>query len=256
MKYALSLVALFTFLFAKSTPPKQEYYEIRIYQLANTDQEKRLDAYLKDAFVPALHRAGVSKVGVFKPIGNDTAAVRKLYVLIPYQSLGDFDNLDSRLEKDKAYASSGADYINAAYDNPAYARFSKIILKAFSGHPHLSAPKLSGPLGERVYELRSYEGASEKLYHKKVDMFVKGNEVAIFDKLNFNPVFYAEVLAGTAMPNLMYLTSFDNKQSRDDHWKAFNEDADWKKLVADKQYEHTVSHMDIVFLSPTEYSDL
>ena len=256
MKYALTLLALISLFFANANPPKQEYYEIRIYQLANAGQEKRLDAYLKDALVPALHRAGMNKIGVFKPIGNDTAAIRKLYMLIPYKSLSDLDAIDSKLEKDNAYNSAGGDYISSAHDNPPYVRFSKIILKAFSGHPVITKPELSGPLNERVYEMRSYEGATEKLYKKKVDMFVKGNEIAIFDKLKFNPVFYGEVLAGTAMPNLMYMTSFENMQSRDAHWKAFGEDPDWKKLVADKQYDNTVSHMDITYLTPTEYSDL
>jgi len=256
MKYELTLIALIAALFAQANPPKQEYYEIRIYQLSNADQEKKLDAYLRDALVPALHRTGMNKIGVFKPIGNDTAAIRKIYLLVPYKSLSDFDALDSKLEKDNAYTTAGADYINAAHDKPAYTRFSKIILKAFSGHPVLTEPKLNAPRNERVYELRSYEGATEKLYRKKVDMFVKGDELAIFDDLKFNPVFYAEVLAGTAMPNLMYMTSFENKQSREEHWKAFNEHPDWKKLKDDKQYENTVSHSDITFLYPTEYSDL
>ena len=256
MKYTLALLAMIFVFFAKANPPKQEYYEIRIYQLNNADQEKRMDAYLKDAFLPALHRAGLSKIGVFKPVGNDTAAVRKVFLLIPYTSLNDPDAIDSKLASDNAYITAGNDYINAAHDNPAFARFSKIILKAFSGHPVITEPKLTGPLNERLYELRSYEGATEKLYKKKVDMFVKGNEIAIFDDLKFNPIFYAEVLAGTAMPNLMYMTSFENKQSRDEHWKAFGEHPNWKKLESDPQYKNTVSHMDITFLNPTEYSDL
>jgi len=239
-----------------ANPPKQEYYEIRIYQLSNEDQEKRMDAYLKDALLPALHRGGTNKVGVYKPVGNDTAAIRKIYLLIPYKSLSDLENIDNRLEKDKAYAQAASDYINTAHDKPVYARFSRIILKAFSGHPVITSPKLNGTPNDRVYELRSYEGATEKLYRKKVDMFVKGNEIAIFDKLRFNPVFYAEVLAGTAMPNLMYMTSFDNMKVRDEHWKTFGEDPEWKKLSGDKQYDNTVSHMDITFLTPAEYSDL
>ena len=255
MKYTLTLIALIAVFFATANPPKQEYYEIRIYQLTNAEQEKRLDAYLKDALLPALHRAGNGKIGVFKPVGNDTASVKKVYLLIPYKSLADLDALDNKLNNDKSYNTAGADYINSSHDNPAYTRFSKIILKAFSGHPALTEPKLTGARNERVYELRSYEGATEKLYRKKVDMFVKGNEIAIFDKLKFNHIFYAEVLAGTTMPNLMYMTSFDNKQSRDEHWKAFGEHPDWKKLSSDKQYDNTVSHIDMTFLYPTEYSD-
>lgn len=256
MKFTLTLLAVIFSFLSHANPPKQEFYEIRIYQLSSADQEKRLDAYLKDALLPALHRAGSATVGVFKPVGNDTAAVRKVYLLVPYKSLNDFDDVDNKLSKDKAYAAAGADYINAAHDSSAYTRYSRIILKAFSGHPQLTLPKLSGAKNERVFELRSYEGATEKLFRKKVDMFVKGNEIEIFNRLSFNPVFYAEVLAGTAMPNLMYMTSFENKQSRDEHWKAFGEDAAWKKLSGDKQYENTVSHIDITFLTPADYSDL
>lgn len=256
MKITLTLLALAITSFSHAHPPRQEYYEIRTYQLSNADQETRLDAYLKDALLPALHKLGTAHIGVFKPVGNDTAAIRKVYVLIPYKTLTEFDELDSKLAKNNAYSAAGADYLNAAHDSAAYARYSRIILKAFSGHPQITKGKLTGERSERVYELRSYESPTEKYYRKKVDMFVKGNEIEIFDRLNFNPIFYAEVLAGTAMPNLMYMTSFENKQSRDEHWKAFGDDPAWKKLSGDKQYDNTVSHIDITFLTPTDYSDL
>ena len=256
MKYAITLLALVAFIFASGQTRKQEYYEIRTYQLANVEQEKKMDSYLKDALMRALYKAGITRVGVFKPLGNDTAAVRKIMVLIPYKSLNDVETIDAKLEKDKAYVSNGAGYINASHDNPYYSRYSRTILKAFSGHPAMTPPQLTGPRGERIYELRSYESATEKLYKKKVDMFVKGDEIAIFDKLKFNHIFYGEVIAGAAMPNLMYMTSFDNMQSRDEHWKAFGEDADWNKLKSDKQYDNTVSHIDITFLNAAEYSDL
>lgn len=255
MKYVL-FFALIIFGTASANPPKQEFYEIRIYNLINEAQEKRMDTYLKDALLPALHRAGISTVGVFKPKGNDTASTRKIYLLIPYKSLNDLDALDAKLEKDKTYNTAGADYIGTAHDNPAYARFSKIVLKAFSGHPVLAKPNLTSPRSERVYELRSYEAATEKLYRKKVEMFVKGDEIAIFNRLQFNGVFYGEVLSGAAMPNLMYMITFDNQESRDAHWKSFIDDPEWKKLSGDKQYDHTVSHIDNIFLQATEYSDL
>lgn len=256
MKYISSALLALVIFSASANPPKQEFYELRVYQLTTDDQEERLNAYLKDALVPALHRAGISSVGVFKAKGNDTAAIRKVVVLIPYKSLSDLDVIDNKLEKDKVYINAGADYINAAHNNPAYTRFSKTILKAFSGHPVVSKPALTGPRDERVYELRSYEAATEKLYRKKVEMFIKGDEIAIFNRLQFNAVFYGEVLAGGSMPNLMYMTSFDNMESRDAHWKAFVDDPAWKKLSADKQYENTVSHTDIIFLEPADYSDL
>ena len=48
-----------------SAQAKQEYYELKIYHLAwGSGQEAKVDAFLKDVYLPALHRAGIAKVGV------------------------------------------------------------------------------------------------------------------------------------------------------------------------------------------------
>ncbi|MFK7920761.1 MAG: NIPSNAP family protein, partial [Bacteroidia bacterium] len=114
---------------------------------------------------------------------------------------------------------------------------------------------VEGTRAERVYELRSYESATEDLYRRKVDMFNAGGEVTLFDDLGFNAVFYAEVLSGDKMPNLMYMTTFSDMESRDAHWKAFVASPVWEKLKAMDKYQNTVSHADIMLLFPTEYSD-
>ena len=108
---------------------------------------------------------------------------------------------------------------------------------------------------ERVYELRSYESATEKIFQNKVHMFNEGDEIGLFKRLNFNAIFYAEVVAGSKMPNLMYMTSFENMADRDAHWKSFGSDPVWKKLSAMSEYKNNVSHIDIMFLRPTDYSD-
>ena len=86
-------------------------------------------------------------------------------------------------------------------------------------------------------------------------MFNNG-EMGIFSKLNFNAIFYGKVLAGSNMPNLMYMTSFENKEDREAHWKAFSADPDWKKMSSDPQYDHNFLKADIQLLRPTDYSDL
>lgn len=167
-----------------------------------------------------------------------------------------FTKLGETLQKDKQYESAGSDYVTASYDNPPYVRMQSILLLAFTGMPKMEAPKLTSSVSERVYELRSYEGHTEKIFKNKVDMFNKGDEVGLFKRLGFNAVFYAEVLAGSRMPNLMYMTTFENKTSRDEHWKAFSSDPQWKKLSAMPEYQHNVSKIEIFFLRPTEYSDI
>jgi NIPSNAP len=88
-----------------------------------------------------------------------------------------------------------------------------------------------------------------------VQMFNQGDEVGLFKRLGFNAVFYADVISGNRMPNLMYMTTFANQASHDAHWKAFVDDPYWKKLSAMPEYQHNVSKINIYLLRPTEYSD-
>lgn len=241
---------------AGAKPPAREFYEIKVYHLKDAAQEATVDKYLEQAFIPALHKAGIRKVGVFKPIGNDTAADRRIYVLVPYRSMDQFVKLPQLLAASREHAIAGKEYLEAGYDMAPYLRIESILLQAFTGQPQLTLSSLTGDKRERVYELRSYEGPTEALYRNKVQMFNKGDEVGLFKRLGFNAVFYGEVLSGSRMPNLMYMTTFENKASRDEHWKAFSSDPYWKKLSADPVYQHNVSGSTILFLYPVDYSDI
>ncbi len=87
-------------------------------------------------------------------------------------------------------------------------------------------------------------------------MFNAGDEVGLFKRLGFNAVFYGEVIAGSTMPNLMYMTTFESQASRDEHWKAFGQDPQWKTLSAMPEYQHNVSKNVTLFFRPTSYSDI
>ncbi len=255
----IALLSLFLVaqVISKAADPKtREFYQITIYHFTTTAQEQSLDEYLHQAYIPALHRQGISKVGVFKAISNDTATDKTLYVLAPLASLELITRLPQKLEADQKYLAAARTYLEATYNAPPYSRIETIVLQAFPDAPVFQLPSLKGPTADRVYELRSYESATEKIFQNKVKMFNAGGEVALFKRLNFNAVFYAEVLAGHHMPNLMYMTSFENMADRDAHWKTFVDDPFWKKLSALPEYQNNVSHIDITFLHPTPYSEL
>jgi hypothetical protein len=236
---------------------KREFYEIKIYTYKGQDQEKAIDDYLKNAYIPGVHRAGISKVGVFKPVESDTAFYgKRIYVFTPFKSLEQFSGLSDVLQKDKQYLDAGKTYVDAVYTNPPYARLESIILQAFSHQPNFDVPKLTSAAGDRIYELRSYEGYTEKIYKNKVQMFNEGGEVKLFKRLGFNAVFYAEVLAGSRMPNLMYMTSFENQAARDEHWKTFVADSEWKTLSSMAEYKNNVSKINIYLLHPAPYSEI
>jgi len=215
-----------------------------------------MDKFLKDAYIPALHRAGIDDVGVFKPIEDEKMKGKLIYVFIPFKSIDEFEKLNSVLHQDKRFKKIGDDYINAAHDDTPYQRIESIILRSFKSFPEHGSPKHNIPASERVYELRSYQGATEKYYEKKVEMFNEGGESKLFVDLGFQPLFFCEVISGPVMPNLMYMITFDNAESQKKHWETFVNSDEWNKLKSDPQYANTVSHIDKINLHPTEYSDL
>lgn len=237
---------------------QKEFYQLKIYHVKNSEQERLLDEFLAKAYLPALHQAGIAKIGVFKPVSSvDAAPVEKLiYVFIPFHSHAAIAKLNQKLAKDQDYLRAGKPYLEAPYTNPPYDRLEIIFMTAFEGHPKFALPKLSSPAKTRIYELRSYESHTEAIAKNKIEMFNKGGEIDLFNRLNFNAVFYGEVISGSHMPNLMYLTTFENKADRDAHWKAFSADPFWKELSAMPKYKNNVSKNDTKFLYPTDYSDI
>lgn len=247
------------FFFCQSWLPtqkeKREFYQLTVYHFSSPGQENIIDSHLKTALLPALHKVNIKNVGVFKNHSNDTTTDKTLYLLIPVTSLDEVTKIASRLNTDKTYQNAGSGYLKAVYSSPPYTRIETILLHAFSLSPELQTPALHGPRKERIYELRSYESATEEIFKNKVHMFNEGDEIGLFKRLNFNATFYGEVIAGSRMPNLMYMTCHENKKTRDANWKSFVDDPYWKKLSTMPEYQHNVSHIDISFLYPTEYSD-
>jgi hypothetical protein len=243
------------FLWSKPKKEKQEFYQLTVYHYNTVSQEKILDNYFQSALIPALHDMGIKSVGVFKSIANDTSENKTLYVFIPIKTLSMTDKINGKLLKNEKFKLAGKEYLDVKYNSPAYMRMETILLKAFAFSPVMKLPKLASPKNQRVYELRSYESASESLFRNKVHMFNEGGEIDIFTKLNFNAVFYSEVIAGSQMPNLMYMTTFENKADRDAHWASFRIDPDWKDLSSRQEYKNNVSRSVITFLRPAEYSD-
>lgn len=230
------------------------YYKLKVYHLKTSTQESRVDSYLQNAYLPALHKIGIKNIGVFKPIVTDSTD-RKIYVFIPFRNMNELESADQKLMKDEQYLADGKDYLDAVYSDPPYARIETILLRAFDAAPVPVVPNLTANKPDRYYELRSYESATEKYHASKVKMFTVGDEVSIFKTINSNAVFYAQVLAGSHMPNLMYLTTYNSKQDREDHWKAFSANPHWKELTAMPEYKNNVSKNEQTFLHPTAYSD-
>ncbi len=228
-----------------------QFYELCIYTLQNDAQQKIVEDYLQNALIPALNRLGSSSVGVFtelKPNGQT-----RLFVLIPYASLDDYLKVQDKLSQDADYVQQSVAYINAPLNAPAYDRIESSLLQAFTGMPKMEVPEKK----TRIFELRRYESPTEYAGKKKIDMFNRGNEIAIFKRLGFNPVFYSETLIGNYRPNLVYMITFDDQAAHDRLWKAFGADPEWNKLKSMPEYpDALVSKITSTMLVPVSYSQV
>ncbi len=224
--------------------PISEYYKMIVYHFATDTQEKKLDDFFSNQLIPKLHQKGFMQVGVFKPIANDTAKDKQLILLISGVDLKKIvEPIQWSLKE------------NSTITAPIYTRYEQFLLRAFKGMPLMKLPAEKSKKSERIFELRSYESPTEEKYLNKVHMFNEGGEIELFNQLQFNAVFYADVLFGSRMPNLMYMTSFDNIDSRNAHWKAFGESPIWKKLSTMPFYQNNMSALHSQLLKSAPYSD-
>jgi hypothetical protein len=186
---------------------------------------------------------------------KDTAFGKMIYVFIPYSSVDQYIELEDKLAKDNLYQQAGKSFLDAPYNNPPFSRYESIFLKAFAGMPEFRTPVFSTARKDRIYELRSYESATEEKARLKRQMFNEGGEIGIFEKIGANAVFYGQVLLGSKQPRLMYMTTYADMKAHDACWDAFRKHPDWVALSAKEEYKNTIIKPDSYLLYPAEYSD-
>lgn len=255
LKATVIIFSFFLFSFTGySKPTNRTIFQFRVYHLKDEKQVSMTDNFLQNALLPALHRFGIKNVGVFKPIANDTAVDKLIYVLIPFTSLDQWMKITERIHSDASLNKAGENFLHADSKNPPYQRMESILLNAFDGQTGMMVPQQKD--ANRVFELRSYESPTMHLADKKKAMF-NNDEMKIFNRLGFNPVFYGEVISGSRMPNLMYMPIFKSVEDRNAQWKIFGNDPKWKEISADPVNENnvSVSHIDSILMHSTGYSD-
>ena len=235
--------------------PARDYYLIQIYHCSTAKQIENIDLYLKNTFLPYLHKNGIEKVGVFAPLTNDTASDKRLYVWVPFKNIQKLDELDQNIEALDPMGSEAIIHLEPTDNSLPYTRIEKIISKAFKFQPQYARKSTLTKSSSRVYEYRSYESPTENLHLRKVHMFNEGGEVTLFAQLNFNAIFYSKVIAGSSMPNLIYMTSFNSMEDRNAHWDRFDEAPLWKKISTAPEYLNSVNRNETVLMSARDYAD-
>ena len=230
----------------------REFYLMRRYDVQRTNQAKLTESYFTYALIPALSRMGMGPVGAFQlDFGNETPA---FHLFVPGTRLEALAELDLRLADDADFMKAADPFWNATSAAPPFQRVESTLLAAFQGWPKVTPPDAKA---KRIFQLRTYESASDGGHVRKVEMFHSG-EFEIFLKTGFHPVFFGDTLVGSRMPNLTYMLTYADKAEMDAKWDLFRDDPAWKKLSTNPRYasDQLVVNITNLLLSPLACSQI
>src|SRR5689334_12683181 len=104
----------------------------------------------------------------------------------------------------------------------------------------------------RVYEMRTYYAAKGKL-DALHDRF-RNHTLKLFEKHGTTNVAYVTPIDNKDN-KLAFFLSYPSKEAREKSWKAFLDDADWKKAAAESEKDgKLVDKVEQRFLTATDYS--
>lgn len=256
MRYLLFALILACSFSSQAQKIKQEYYLLKFYNCTNAQQVSQVENYVGNTLKPFLKKHGVPVVGVYMPLANDTAVVKKLLVWMPLTDLHTLDRIEQAFGAIDPFGNDPLIHLDSFQNNAPYSRIETTLASAFKLHPKYSAKKSFERSDDNIYEYRSYESSTEDMHLRKVQMFNEGGEIDIFRNLDFNAVFYSRAIVGPRMPNLIYMISFKNMDERNKHWNAFRDDPKWKEISPMPKYSGTVSRNETVLMKASKYSDL
>jgi hypothetical protein len=231
----------------------RQYFELRRYHLLPGTKQRAFSAFVGNVAIPAMNRAGVSRVGAFTVVYGENAP--SLLLLLVHQALDTVVSLRERLASDTTYTRAGAAILDAPMSDPAFVRVESTLLRAFDAMPTLEPSAGASAATPRIFELRTYESHSDRAALNKLKMFNAG-EVPIFRRAGLTPIFFGETLIGPKTPSLTYMLTFSDISARDKAWTSFGKDPEWKALSADPQYRDNVSAISDIILQPTAYSQI
>jgi len=228
----------------ESDGAKKQIYEWRIFNL--TGDGAILDDYFKGALIPAYNRCNVS-IGAFKLVNPEEADQR--YLMFVYPDLQTYNKVRQEVWNDPVFQNAARSFFETTAPNPVYSSFETYICEAFDKIPEMRIPDKSRTL----FQYRNYYSPNEEANKRKIKMF-NAEEIDLFDKVGVNSVCYGEILSGTRMPGLIYLTWYQDEETFSKVWKDFGSHPDWKQMSSKPEYRNTATNNIIKLLSPMPYS--
>ncbi len=235
-----------------------QYVELCFYNLSgDTDQGSRLAAFFGNAHLPMTKRLGIAPVDYFElrepPAGStvkDNAP--RIVTLAAYDSWSAVEGKRAARGADKEWTQA-VDELTAKA--PAFDRVESWLLRAFDGLPKIEAPPFGKGNNPRLFDLRIAESPCFRTAALKIEQFNLG-EIRIFRRCGLNPVFFAETLFGSKMPNLWFMVWCDGPEARQAAWEAFRKDPEWVEMQKNPRWAKTVFRFADAFLQPLPFSPI
>lgn len=113
---------------------------------------------------------------------------------------------------------------------------------------------LPAQAADRVFELRTYTCYEGRLDALKTRF--RDHTIAIFNRHGMTSIGYWVPTDPEKSKNtLIYIIAHPSLEEAKKHWAEFRDDPEWKKVSADSEKGgKIVSHVDSVFMTPTEFS--
>jgi len=224
---------------------EKEIYEWRIYTVKEAGSQM-LDDFFQNTFIPAYNRQGIS-VGAFSLYNKEDIDYR--YLLFVYPNMDKYLQIRKDIWKDQVFRAAAQPFYDQTAPEPAYEIYETYLCEAFDAMPKMRKPDK----GRTLFEYRNYKSPNDESGQRKVKMFNSG-EIDVFDKVGVNSVCYGEVLAGSRMPSLIYLTWYKDEPTRNEAWDKFREHPEWITMRALPEYANTTNDNKMKLLSPMSYS--
>jgi hypothetical protein len=234
---------------AAADNPKTRYYTLECFFMKNGDQAGRLHEFLSKGFVPALRNIHSGPQLFLEAVV--APHLPQVAVILGFPSAADALSVYSKLHQQPGY-NQVLEAWEAAPNQP-YEHASLSLLEATPFSPEIQP--IERPKTPRVFELRVYHSPTWRQWAALNDRFA-GPEIQIFHRSGIYPLLYTSTVFGSNLPNLTYLTPFENLAAREKAWTAFGGDPEWIKVRNESVAKHgeIASVIQISFFRATPYS--
>jgi len=217
--------------FGQTTPAKRtRIFVQQNYLLKIGPQGARLTDYLSKTYLGALAKVHTGPTLVLE--ATLATHLPQVTVFTGYQSVEEMWSVRAKLDGDQALeAATDAWEAETPFEN-----ITSSLLRVGDYSPEL-APLNPQPTTPRVFEMRIYHAPTWKNMRGLEWRFREG-EVRILTKVGAAPILFAPTVIGADVPNMTWITAFENEAARDKAWAAFSADPEWQKLSAESRQRY------------------